>query len=60
MLHCTVNQRPHWAYRQYGHSGGTLPAGYILQRKVRSASSSGSLFQGFVLCINDFIISLFF
>jgi hypothetical protein len=24
MLHYTVNQRPHWARRQYGHSGGTL------------------------------------
>ena len=23
MLHYTVNQRPHWACRQYGHSGGT-------------------------------------
>jgi hypothetical protein len=22
MLHYTVNQRPHWACRQYGHSGG--------------------------------------
>ena len=23
MLHYTVNQRPYWACRQYGHSGGT-------------------------------------
>ena len=23
MLHYTVNQRPHWTPRQYGHSGGT-------------------------------------
>jgi hypothetical protein len=23
MLHYTVNQHPHWARRQYGHSGGT-------------------------------------
>ena len=23
MLHYTVNQRPHWACQQYGHSGGT-------------------------------------
>ena len=23
MLHYTVSQRPHWACRQYGHSGGT-------------------------------------
>ena len=23
MLHYTVNQRPHWACRQYGHPGGT-------------------------------------
>ena len=23
MLHYTVNQRPHWACPQYGHSGGT-------------------------------------
>ena len=29
----------------------TLPAGYILQRKVTSASSSGSL--GFIVCVQD-------
>ena len=23
MFHYTVNQHPHWACRQYGHSGGT-------------------------------------
>ena len=23
ILHCTVNQLPHWACRQYGHTGGT-------------------------------------
>jgi hypothetical protein len=23
MLHYTVNQRPHWACQQYGHSEGT-------------------------------------
>ena len=23
MLHYTVNQHPHWACQQYGHSGGT-------------------------------------
>ena len=23
MLHYTVNQHPHWACRQYGHSEGT-------------------------------------
>ena len=23
ILHYTVNQRPHWACRQYGHTGGT-------------------------------------
>jgi hypothetical protein len=60
MLIYTVNQRPHWAYQQYGHSGGNpgmarcwemsnLPAGYILQCKVTSASSSGSL--GFIVCV---------
>jgi hypothetical protein len=59
VFHYTVNQRPHWACRQYGHSGGTfgvarcremstLPVGYILQCKATSASSSGSL--GFIVC----------
>ena len=47
MLHYTVNQCPHWACPQYGHSGetwgwqgrhqemSTLHAGYILQYKVK-------------------------
>ena len=52
MLHYTVNQLPHWACRQYGHSGVTWGwlgvAGYIPQHKVTSASSSGSL--GFIVC----------
>ena len=57
MLDYTVNQRPHWACQQCGHSGGTrgwlggemstLHAGYIPQRKVTSVSSNGSL--GFIM-----------
>ena len=53
MLHYTVNQHPHWAFRQYGHSEGTW--GWLdiercqlcMQCKVTSASSSGSL--GFIM-----------
>jgi hypothetical protein len=59
MLHYRVNQCPHWAlptlWSLWGSPGmarcqemSTLPAGYILQRKVTSASSSGSL--GFIVC----------
>ena len=60
MLHFNKRQRPHWACRQYSHDGGTqgltrcqematLPAGCIPQRKVPSASSSGSL--GVIVCV---------
>ena len=53
MLHYTVNQCPHWACRQ-GNPGcwemSILPAGYIPQSKVTSASTStGSL--GFIVCV---------
>ena len=50
MLHYTVNQRPHWACQQYGHSGGTWgwlgveryqlclqdTSGYMLEGKIRN------------------------
>ena len=66
MLHYTVNQRPHWACRQYGHSGGTK--GWLgvkrcqlcLQDTSHSAkwhwrlSSSGSL--GFLLKIGPIFV----
>ena len=52
LLCFTVNQRPHWACWQYGHSGGTQgwlgvgeraiwAVGYIQQLKALLASSSG-------------------
>ena len=52
ILHYTMNQCPHWACRQYGHSGGTQGwlsvgervvwgVGYIQQLKALLASKSG-------------------
>jgi hypothetical protein len=60
MLHYTVNQRPQMSlptiWSLWGNPGvarcqemATLPAGYIPQRKVPSASSSGSL--DFIMCV---------
>ena len=52
MLHYTVNQRPHWARRQFGHSGRTW--GWLGVKKCQLclqdtlASSGGSL--GFIVC----------
>ena len=58
MLHYTVNQRPHWACRQYGHSVGTRGCLGVkrcqlcLQDASHSAlSSSGSL--GFIVYVKS-------
>jgi hypothetical protein len=52
MLHYTVNQRctvwSIWGIPARCQEMSTLPAKYISQRKVKSASSSGSL--GFMVC----------
>ena len=41
MLHYTVNQRPHWACRQYGHYEGTPGwLGVELKNRVKNIKAA--------------------